>query len=195
MPWEKTFNEDHAIDAAMTLFWEKGYTDTSMADLLKTTRLTKGSFYNAFNSKHKLFVKALLKYDVEHRRVLLQELVALDSPLEAIEAFMNAIIAECSEDRDKKGCFLVNTSLHLRSHQPEVQQIVINGFKEVETFFKQMIELGQMRGQIAKSIHSQDTAKALMGTVIGLRVLGRGVYDKADLQAMAEQSLNLIREH
>ena len=37
MPWEKTFDEDTAVEAAMLLFWEKGYTDTSMADLLKAT--------------------------------------------------------------------------------------------------------------------------------------------------------------
>ena len=27
MPWEKTFNVDKAIESAMLLFWEKGYTD------------------------------------------------------------------------------------------------------------------------------------------------------------------------
>ena len=88
MPWEKTFDEDKAVEAAMLLFWEKGYTDTSMADLLKTTGLTKGSFYNAFGSKYDLFVKALLKYDLENRCIILQELVAMDSPVKSIETFL-----------------------------------------------------------------------------------------------------------
>ena len=89
MPWEKTFDEDKVIEAAMLLFWEKGYTDTSMADLLKVTGLSKGSFYNAFGSKHDLFLKALLKYDMENRCIILQELVAMDSPVESIETFLN----------------------------------------------------------------------------------------------------------
>ena len=39
MPWEKTFDEEQAIENAMILFWEKGYTDTSMANLLEATKL------------------------------------------------------------------------------------------------------------------------------------------------------------
>ena len=94
MPWEKTFNEDKAIEAAMILFWEKGYTDTSMANLLEATNLTKGSFYNAFGSKKDLFIKALLKYDLENRRKVLQKLVAMDQPVQAIESFFENMIEE-----------------------------------------------------------------------------------------------------
>jgi len=192
MPWEKTFDEEQAVKAAMLLFWEKGYTDTSMADLLKATGLTKGSFYNAFGSKHDLFVKALLKYDIENRRSVLQEFAAMDSPVKSIKSFLNAVIAESVEDTDKKGCFLINTSLDLGAHKEEIKEIVTRGLGETEVFFKQMIELGQARNQIPENIDPHSTAKALMGTVAGIRVLGRGVYDKAALTALSEQSLRLI---
>lgn len=192
MPWEKTFDEDKAIKSAMLLFWEKGYTDTSMADLLKVTGLTKGSFYNAFGSKHDLFVKTLLKYDIENRRVILQELLAMDEPIKSIEAFMNAVINESAEDINKKGCFLVNTSLDLNSHKDDVKQIITKGLSEVETFFKQMIELGQIRKDIPQNVDAQSVAKALMGTVVGIRVLGRGLYDKSALKALSTQTLKLI---
>lgn len=192
MPWEKTFDEEKTVKAAMLLFWEKGYTDTSMADLLEATGLTKGSFYNAFGSKHDLFVKTLLKYDVENRRVVIQELIAMDAPVKSIETFMNAVVNESAEDGDKKGCFLVNTSLDLNSHEDTVKKIITKGLKEVETFFKQMIELGQARKDIPQSVDPQSTAKAFMSTIVGIRVLGRGVYNKAALKALSEQSLRLI---
>ena len=116
MPWEKTFDEDKAVEAAMLLFWEKGYTDTSMADLLKATGLTKGSFYNAFGSKYDLFVKALLKYDLENRCMILQELIAMDSPIKSIETFLNSLVDESAGDTNKKGCFIVNTAVDLGAH-------------------------------------------------------------------------------
>ena len=193
MPWEKTFNEDKAIEAAMVLFWEKGYTDTSMANLLEATKLTKGSFYNAFGSKKDLFIKTLLKYDLENRRAVLQELVAMDKPVQAIERFFDSMIEECSQDTDKKGCFLINTSLELNSYDKEIQKIIINALGEVETFFKQMIELGQARGEIAQHINPQDAARSLMGAVAGTRVLGRGIYDKAALKALSKQAINGIK--
>ena len=193
MPWEKTFDEDKAVEAAMLLFWEKGYTDTSMADLLKATGLTKGSFYNAFGSKYDLFVKALLKYDLENRCIILQELMAMDSPIKSIETFLNSLVDESAGDTNKKGCFIVNTAVDLGAHKEEIRQIITKGLGEVEAFFRQMIELGQAKKDIPKSVDPQGTAKALMSTVVGIRVLGRGIYDRVALQALTEQSLRLIR--
>ncbi len=63
MPWEKSFDEEVAIEKAMLVFWEKGFEPASIADLLEGTGLNRGSLYNAFGGKQQLFVKALLKYD------------------------------------------------------------------------------------------------------------------------------------
>jgi len=193
MPWQKSFDEDNAVKSAMTLFWEKGYTDASMADLLRVTGLTKGSFYNAFGSKHDLFLKALATYDLENRRLVLQKFAALDSPRAALDAFFKAIILESAEDTDKKGCFLINTSLSLNMHSQEVQDLVTRGLGETETFFKQMIELGQARGDITKAITPAATAKAFMGALIGMRVLGRGVYDRAAMTTIATEIMRFLR--
>ena len=35
MPWEKTFDEDSALEVAMNVFWAKGYEEASMSDLIK----------------------------------------------------------------------------------------------------------------------------------------------------------------
>ena len=54
MPWEKSFEIQDAVDKAMQVFWEKGYVDTSIADLLKATGLKRSSLYNAFGDKRNL---------------------------------------------------------------------------------------------------------------------------------------------
>lgn len=192
MPWEKAFDVDKAVENAMTLFWEKGYTESSMAGLLKVTGLTKGSFYNAFGSKRALFIKSLLKYDIENRRAMLQELAAMDQPRQAIEEFFKRIIQSSANDDNKKGCFLINTSLDLSSHDQQTREIVINALKEVELFFKQMIELGQIRGEMAASINPQTMAKSLLGTLVSIRVLCRGVFDVDELYTLANNALQTI---
>ena len=62
MAGPREFDMDEALDAAMSVFWEKGYEGTSMADLMAATGLHKGSIYKAFTDKHDLFVKALKRY-------------------------------------------------------------------------------------------------------------------------------------
>ena len=192
MPWEKSFDEQAAIAKAMNVFWEKGFEPASIADLIASTGITRGSLYNAFGGKEQLFVKALLKYDQENRRAALAELEAMDDPKRAIATFFNGIVAETLADTEKKGCFIINTASELATHGEEVNQIVRNGLREVEAFFRRSIEVAQARKDIPASIDPAATAKALLAMLVGIRVLGRGVFEKSALTTIADQALRLI---
>ncbi|MET3544911.1 hypothetical protein ABID47_001505 [Paenibacillus favisporus] len=50
----KEFDPDDIVDAAMQVFWQRGYSATSIQDLVKGTELGRSSIYNAFGSKHEL---------------------------------------------------------------------------------------------------------------------------------------------
>jgi len=50
-----SFNKDAALEAAMLLFWERGFEGASMADLTQAMGLSPSSIYAAFGDKHELF--------------------------------------------------------------------------------------------------------------------------------------------
>src|SRR5580658_5519980 len=56
------FDRDAALEAAMLLFWERGYEGTSMADLTQAMGLNPSSIYAAFGDKHALFSLAAKRY-------------------------------------------------------------------------------------------------------------------------------------
>lgn len=192
MPWEKSFNEETALEKAMLVFWEKGFEPASIADLLEGTGLNRGSLYNAFGGKQPLFVKALLKYDRDYRQALLAQLEALDNPKKAIATFFDVTVANTVADQDHKGCFLFNTALEITTHDEQVKDIVTNGVREVEAFFRRGIEVGQARGDIPKELDPEATAKILLALIVAIRVLGRGVFAEAALQTIADQGKRLI---
>ena len=192
MPWEKSFNLDDAVDRAQKVFWAKGYEATSLSDLTAGMGITKGSLYNAFGSKKKLFTRALLKYDRENRQNALEHLQALDDPTEAIAKLFDGLIAESIEDTQRKGCLLVNTALELPNHTDDVREMVIAALGDFEAFFKRLIADGQKRGSIPRSINADDTAKSLLSLVVALRVLARGVFDAAGLKAIKNDAMRLI---
>jgi TetR/AcrR family transcriptional repressor of nem operon len=193
MPWEKSFDEDEAVGKAMKVFWEKGFEPASMANLIAGTGITRGSLYNAFGGKEQLFVKALLKYDKDNRRALLAELEAMDDPIRAIAALFDGIVAETVADPEKKGCFLVNTAAEIATHGEEVNRIIRNGLRELEAFLRRSLEVAQVRKQIPDSLDPEATAKGLMAMIVGIRVLGRGVFDEAALKEIATQAQRLLR--
>src|SRR5712692_4240121 len=53
---------ERLIEAAIALFWEKGYANTSMTDLLAAARANSGSFYHFFDSKEDLLLAMLDRY-------------------------------------------------------------------------------------------------------------------------------------
>ena len=192
MPWEKSFDEDEAIGKAMSVFWEKGYEPASIADLIAGIGITRGSLYNAFGDKEQLFIKSLLKYDKDYRRALLTEMEALDDPKRAIKTLFDFIVADTLADPDRKGCFIVNTTSELSTHGDEVNTIIRTGLREFEVFFRRSIEVAQTRNDIPAGVDPKATAKALLGLMISIRVLGRGMYDKASLKTIADQAQRLL---
>ena len=192
MPWEKSFDTDLALSKAMKVFWSKGYDATSMTDLTKAMQINKGSLYNAFGGKRPLFVKAILKYDLENRRETLAQLEAQDDPITALGTMFDGLIKQSLSDKEKKGCLLVNTALELPRHDAETRAIVTSGLQDFEDFFRRGVEIAQKRGQVTATINAQSAAKGLMALVVGLRVLARGVFDESGLWAIKHQAMRLL---
>src|SRR5882757_5400824 len=58
----REFDRDAALEAAMLLFWRKGFAATSMNDLCDAMGLRSPSLYAAFDSKEALYLEALEHY-------------------------------------------------------------------------------------------------------------------------------------
>ncbi len=95
-------------------------------------------------------------------------------------------------DENYKGCFIFNTALDIAQHDEQVNEIVTNGVREIEAFFRRSIEVGQARGEMPKGLDPEATAKALLALIVAIRVLGRGVFEEAALQTIADEGKRLI---
>ena len=87
---------------------------------------------------------------------------------------------------------MFNTALEISTHDDEVKNIVTNGIKAIEAFFRRSIEVGQARGEIRQSLDPKATAKTLVALTVAIRVLGRGVFSKTALQGIADEAKRLI---
>lgn len=123
---------------------------------------------------------------------MLAKLEAMDNPKKAIATFFDGIVATTVADEDRKGCFMFNTALEISAHDEQVNEIVTNGIREIEAFFRRSIEVGQARGDMPKGLDPQATAKALLALIVAIRMLGRGVFAEAVLQSIADEGKRLI---
>ena len=192
MPWVKDFDVDGAVDDAMKVFWAKGYEATSISDLVGAMNINKGSLYNAFGSKKALFTRAFLKYDRDTRQTTLRDLEAMDDPIRALETFFDGLIAESRADPSRKGCLLVNTALELPNHDDDIRDMVMAALQDFEQFFERTVALAKARGEALSDLDAGEAAKSLLAQAFGLRVLARGAFTIASLEAIRNQALRLV---
>ncbi len=192
MPWEKQFDVDDALTAAMRAFWARGYEATSMQDLTACMGINRGSLYATFGDKRALFIQALRRYDAVHRQAWVATLAEEPSAKRAILGAFEAVIASVLKDGARDGCLLVNTALELSPHDPEISEIVRASLAEMEGFFRRMVAKGQAAGEIPANLKAVETARALLGLFVGLRVLSRSRPEKALLRSIAHQAEALL---
>ncbi|WP_444885193.1 TetR/AcrR family transcriptional regulator [Microbulbifer sp. PSTR4-B] len=101
------FDKPSALDAAMRVFWKKGYVGTSLADLTGAMGINKPSLYSAFGNKEALFVRALHQYLEKHAKDRLAYLNDDNLKLtQRISGFLLASVRGQLADETPKGCYL-----------------------------------------------------------------------------------------
>ena len=128
----KHFNQDVIVDRAMLLFWRMGYGATSIQDLERTTRLRRGSLYNAYGDKQGLFVAALKRYEATVGQDRIEQL-SNPNPYRAIEGFLNVLVDQMSKPGRPRGCLHTNTSLEFPSAPDVVLRIIAERTSGIES--------------------------------------------------------------
>lgn len=187
----RTFDENEVVDRAIGCFWSRGYTATSVRDLEKAMGMTSASFYNAFGDKRSLFRRSLQRYLDQSSRRRIAFLDLSEQPCAAIEEFLDAIVEASSKNRD--GCLLVNSATEIAAQDADLCGDVAAGLQEVEEALFRAVRRGQTDGSISDRLNAASFAKAILGTIVSIRVMSRTASGKAYLQALADSQISMLR--
>ena len=188
----REFNEVAALQAAIDCFWQFGYEATSMRDLATAMGLTAPSLYNAFGDKQALYARALERYLDCTTRDRLRRYETSLPPKEAIHKFFAEIVDQSIKDRKRKGCFLVNSALEVAPHQSELGAVIAKQFADIEAFFKRCVLAAQANGTAPRGVDATNTARLLLGALLGIRVLARSASDRSLLEGVVQPALALL---
>ncbi|MBD0259247.1 MAG: TetR/AcrR family transcriptional regulator [Cytophagales bacterium] len=182
MARNKEFEEAEVLEKAVNLFWCKGYNGTSMQDVVDCLGISRSSLYDTFGDKRQLYLAALNQYRSQMAGALLQTVQQATSVVPTLSRLFEMAVHESLADRLGKGCFMVNSTVELAPHDPEVARIVKANMEDIEEAFYQLIRKGQEQGEVTPKHDARALARFLFNTMSGLRVAakagaGRGVYD------------------
>ncbi|MDQ0494701.1 TetR/AcrR family transcriptional regulator [Paenibacillus brasilensis] len=167
----REFDEEQALDAAMQIFWEKGFEATSLSDLTSKMGIQRPSIYAAFGDKKQLFEAALRKYTQSHAARVRTKLQSRSSVKEAFYLFFTGVVAEEYEGDSNRGCFCVNTMVELAPHDEKFEVLTREHQMYLSAVFQEAIERGIRSGELEATLDARALAHTMVSLLIGITVM------------------------
>lgn len=188
----KSFNETEVLEKALNLFWTKGYSATSIQDLVDHLGINRASIYDTWGDKRNLYLESLKLYRKGSSNWLL-ELVRSDKPAkQIIHDFLDYIIEDSIADTEQKGCFLVNSTTELANQDQSINGLVQENRDTVIKVLTAIIDEGKQDGEITSGRASHELATYLFGVINGIRVMGQTQMEASALKNMADIAISSL---
>ncbi len=171
------------LEAAMHLFWEKGYGSTSIADILARAGVNSGSLYHFFPGKQDLLVAVLDTYIGGIRQMLLEPAWrGVDDPIEKIWKLMDGYRAALLDTDCTYGCPIGSLALELHEPDPAVRERLAQNFTNWTVAIEECLDAAGAR--LPQDTDRRALAEFVLTTMEGGVMLARsyrdiGYFDRA----------------
>jgi len=166
----KAFDENEVLTAAMNYFWEHGYTNASLDNLLLVMGIKKSSFYHSFGSKEQLFSRTLELYR-ETISLRLQTLKNQIGPKKTMLMLTEMTINELRETGNVKGCLLINSGQECYNKYEDLSKQIKIEFNFIQGIFELLIQEAQSKGEIINQKNFKTITGRYMNGLHGLIVI------------------------
>lgn len=190
------YDRDAALEAAMGLFWRKGYHATSLKDLEAALHLKPGSIYAAFESKENLYLLSLERYFERSRKGFRAAMARAASPLDGLAEHFRAYARLAPEDATRQACMLTKTLVDTKSTDPKIAEATQAYLDQMRGEFTAAFEAARAAGDLPPDADPDRLARRFQANVTALRVeLHRGAPQEViqDLSEDMAQEIEALR--
>ena len=190
----RTFDPSSALTSDMDLFASKGYSETSMEDIVQSTGVSRYGLYNEFGNKRELFEQALELFADRMGRQSFLRLLEPDASLDHIRELFAGRVQDMCSIEERKGCLFVHTAMELAPQDEEIREVLHKFIKRMSKAFSIGLESARERGEIRADVDVRAAGELLTSTMFGLAVLGRTGFEEAALHGVVESTLASLTE-
>ena len=165
------YDREEALDKAVGLFWEKGYSGASMKQIEQSLDMRPGSLYATFGSKDGLFGEALARYADHVGAEMAQHLAPYDSVLDGLQDYLRNLAQIFAPDAQapSRACMIIKTLLEV-SHTDSALSRQANSLLDgIESGLAGLLAQAMQKGELKPGTDCSRLARFLQAQIIGLR--------------------------
>jgi TetR/AcrR family transcriptional regulator, transcriptional repressor for nem operon len=175
-----SLTRQNIIKHATQLFSVKGYYNTSMADILKVTGLSKGGLYGHFRSKEEIWYAVYDECVGIWKSIVFDGVKGTSDPLDRIERVVeNSMRHYLGADLFAGGCFLINSLVELSGQSATMSDRVIEGFKNFSELLRLWLEEAEQKALLKDGLNLTAIAGFIVISLNGTAPLYASTRDSA----------------
>lgn len=164
----RNFDTEQALEAAVQVFWSKGYEATSLQDLIDTMKISKSSFYQTFESKHQLFQNCINNYQERFIYDITDSLKKSKTGRSFIDDTFNRLADKARPSGDRRGCLILNCTSEFAQRDPVIAKLITKSIKLMTNVFLSAVKRAQQEGDISPNKKPLPLARYLLSSMNGL---------------------------
>ncbi|NJD90031.1 MAG: TetR/AcrR family transcriptional regulator [Geobacter sp.] len=169
------------LEAARELFNSRGFSATTINDLVAATGMKKGSLYFHFSGKDEI-AREVLQDAAAEFVAFLDKTLAGDDPGAAIDNFFRCALDKHLASGFVGGCIFGNTALEMSDSNREFAGVIANVFDAWISRLAATVQTAQERGQIKAGIDSEAVARLIVATIEGGIMMSRLKKDERPMR-------------
>jgi AcrR family transcriptional regulator len=174
------FAEKEALEAAMRVFWEKGYEGATLADLTAAMGINRSSMYATFGDKEALFRLAIARY-AEGPAAYVREALKQPTVRAVVEALLRGALEMLTDPSHPRGCLSVQGALACGSDAEPMKQAMIEWRRQGESDIQKRLQRARREGDLAKDVDAGDLARYISTVLAGLGVQAANGSTRAEM--------------
>ena len=186
-----SFDQTEMLDTIQSVFWDNGYSATSLDDIMQSTGLGKGSLYGAFGSKQEMYLLAFTDYCDWVVADIRKRLRGNDADaIVRLRAYVQTAAKGGANAR--RGCMLAKGTAEVAGRFPEADKIIERTFKTMEREIVRCVRQAQSARDIAADRDARTIGVTLLAVVRGMGALAQAGTSSASLLLAAQGALGLL---
>jgi AcrR family transcriptional regulator len=186
---QREFDVDQALDAALCVFWRKGYEGASYTDLTQATGVERPALYTAFGNKEALFRRALERY-YDHYMDFIPAALAQSTSRKVAEHILRGAAELNTRYPDRKGCLGVQGALAGTDDAEPIRRALIDARANGEASLRRRFERARDEGDLPETANCAALAAFVCTVLHGMAVQAKAGFSREVLDAIVDQALS-----
>jgi TetR/AcrR family transcriptional repressor of nem operon len=189
----REFDPKAALQVAIEVFWEKGYFDGSVDEVVKRSGVAKYGLYGTFGTKHELFLKVLNQYGKDREHDILKLVYEPNASLPEIRrCFKDGAAMVIHRTSNRRGCLLTNAGVEIGRQDDQVRAEIKQFFSKQTKVFEACLARAVAAGEVSANKDIKQLAKFLTREYRLMMVLAGSGEPLAQIQDHLEVALKIL---